>query len=192
MLTLAVQAAPVVPVGGIAVYVTVPVTGVPPTVNATVPPSAVPHGASPLLVVPTAAVKITVAGGDVIVPRLLATAVEEVACVSVTESVLLVLLLKFPSPEYVATMPYDPAFRLIGTSSATPLLFSFATFVAKFTGPFGKSFCGFPFVQGETTGLQEVSVIVPVGQGAAVVGVVFGGAKPQLWPFAAVTAMLKI
>jgi hypothetical protein len=80
----------------------------------------------------------------------------------------------------------------MGTSSATPLLFSFATLVAKFTGPFGKSFCGFPFVQGDTTGLQEVSVIVPVGQGAAVVGVVLGAAKLQLWPFAAVTAMLKI
>ena len=77
----------------------------PPTVNATVPPSAVPHGASPLLVVPTAAVKTTVAGGVGIVARLLTTAVEVVAWVSVTESVLLALLLKFPSPEYAATMP---------------------------------------------------------------------------------------
>jgi hypothetical protein len=145
-----------------------------------------------LLVVSTAADKITVAGGLVIVPRLLATVVEVLACVSVTESVLLVLGLKLPSPEYAATMPYDPTFKLMGTSSAMPLLFSFATFVAKFTGPFGKSFCGFPFVQGDITGLQEVSVIVPVGQGAAVAGVLLGGAKLQLWPFAAVTAMLKI
>jgi hypothetical protein len=58
-----------------------------------------------LLVLPTAAVKTTVAGGVGIVPRLLTTAVEVVAWVRVTESVLLVLLLKFPSPEYAATMP---------------------------------------------------------------------------------------
>ena len=83
-LTEAVQAAPVVFVGGIVVYVTVPVTGAPPAVKATVPPSAVPHGASPLPVVPTVADKVTVAGGVVIVPRLLATVVEVEACVKVT------------------------------------------------------------------------------------------------------------
>jgi hypothetical protein len=73
-----------------------------------------PVGPFPALGVVTRAESVTLAP-EVIVPRLLATAVFVVACVNVNARTgVLVLPEKFLSPEYTAVMLCVPTFRLIG------------------------------------------------------------------------------
>ena len=80
------QAAPVVEVAAIGAYVTVPLRAAPLLANATVPLFVIPHGGSPLLVVLTVAVSITLAP-EVTIVRLLDTLVVVGAAVTVSEVV---------------------------------------------------------------------------------------------------------